>query len=106
MNPTYSPVLNNNGSIGRWKSILIISYLIVGVLIGAVSAGISLFLGYSVWWSIVVYSAAGALSMFLSAAVVVIWPKLLKVFSGKFDLSRSTVLLNQEQKDQNTERKP
>jgi Zn-dependent protease with chaperone function len=49
---------------------MILGYLIVGMLLGTISAAICLFLGSSLLWALVIYSIVGGLGTFLSAAIV------------------------------------
>jgi len=49
---------------------VILGYVIVGMLLGMISAAISLFLGASLLWALVIYSAVGGLGTLLSAAIV------------------------------------
>ncbi len=48
---------------------MIVGYLIIGILLGTISAAISLFMGSSVLWAIVIYCAVGGLGTFISAAI-------------------------------------
>ena len=47
-----------------------LGYLLIGVLLGMISAGISLFLGVSVMWALTIYVIAGIFGVFLSASIV------------------------------------
>ncbi len=70
---------------------VIVVHFGIGVIIGAISAAVSLVLGYSVLWSLFVYSAAGILGMLLSATIIYTWPKLPKVGSTRLKAPKRTL---------------
>jgi hypothetical protein len=49
---------------------VILGYLIVGMLLGMIAAAISLFLGSSLLWALIMYSVVGGLGTLLLAAIV------------------------------------
>jgi hypothetical protein len=55
-----------------------LGYLLIGVLLGMISAGISLLLGGSVLWALAIYVIAGISGVVLSAAIVHVWSRLFK----------------------------
>lgn len=48
---------------------MILGHLIIGILIGVISAAVSLFLGSSIVWALFIYVAAGCLGLLLSAFI-------------------------------------
>lgn len=69
---------------------MILGYAINGMLLGMISAAISLFLGSSVLWPLVVYTAAGSLGVLLSAAIVYVLSKLSE--SGTINMKASSLV--------------
>ena len=55
-----------------------LGYLLIGVLLGMISAGISLFLGVVYYLGACHLRVAGLLGSFLSAAIVYIWSRSFK----------------------------
>lgn len=55
-----------------------LGYLLIGVLLGMISAGISLFLGVSILWALAIYVIAGIFGVFFSATIVHVWSRFLK----------------------------
>jgi Zn-dependent protease with chaperone function len=54
--------------LGRGEVVL--GHVIIGMVLGMISAAISLFLGSSLLWALVMYSVVGGLGILLSAAIV------------------------------------
>ena len=55
-----------------------LGYLLIGVLLGMICAGISLLLGVSVLWALGIYVIAGLFGVVLSASIVHIWSRSFK----------------------------
>lgn len=49
---------------------VVLGHVILGMVLGMISAAISLFLGSSLLWALVMYSVMGGLGILLSAAIV------------------------------------
>lgn len=65
---------------------MVVGYLVTGILTGLVSAAISLLLGSSVLWALVVYAAAGSLGVLISAAIAYVRSEL----SGSSDVNTTS----------------
>jgi len=57
---------------------VVLGHVILGMVLGMISAAISLFLGSSLVWAFVMYVAMGGLGSLLSAAIVYALPRLRK----------------------------
>lgn len=57
---------------------MVLGHIILGMVLGIISAAISLFLGSSLVWALVMYVAMGGLGTLLSAAIAYALPRLRK----------------------------
>lgn len=55
---------------------MVLGHVILGMVLGMISAAISLFLGSSLVWALVMYVAMGGLGILLSAAIIYVLPRL------------------------------
>ena len=62
---------------------MVIVYLIVGILLGAIGAGISLLLGSSALLALAVYAGVGSLGVLLLAAFHYAWAKIMSSVRGR-----------------------
>lgn len=52
---------------------VVLGHVILGMVLGMIFAAISLFLGSSLLWALVMYSVVGGLGILLSAAIVYVF---------------------------------